>query len=116
MLVCSLFSRFPKAGSNPPQPTSSPSCYRLGPPRLTLTPRGAETDVAQERIVCLYGSIDDSTAASIVSQLLWLEADNPDKPITLYINSPGGMISSGMSSQSRSFFRFPSLSACEPIH
>ncbi|KAL2105475.1 hypothetical protein VUR80DRAFT_8308 [Thermomyces stellatus] len=50
----------------------------------------------QERIVCLYGSIDDSTAASIVSQLLWLEADNPDKPITLYINSPGGMISSGL--------------------
>ena len=45
--------------------------------------------------MCLYGSIDDSTAASIVSQLLWLEADNPAKPITLYINSPGGMISSG---------------------
>ena len=49
----------------------------------------------QERIVCLYGAIDDSTSASIVSQLLWLEADNPEKPITLYINSPGGMISSG---------------------
>lgn len=50
----------------------------------------------QERIICLNGSIDDSTAASIVAQLLWLEADSPDKTITMYINSPGGMVSAGL--------------------
>ncbi|KAK0727444.1 Clp protease-domain-containing protein [Lasiosphaeria miniovina] len=50
----------------------------------------------QERIVCLNGPIDDITSASIVAQLLWLESDNPDKPITMYINSPGGEVSSGL--------------------
>ncbi|KXX81491.1 ATP-dependent Clp protease proteolytic subunit [Madurella mycetomatis] len=50
----------------------------------------------QERIVCLNGSIDDTVSASIVAQLLWLESDNPDKPITMYINSPGGEVSSGL--------------------
>ncbi|KAL2890586.1 ATP-dependent Clp protease proteolytic subunit [Ceratocystis lukuohia] len=50
----------------------------------------------QERIICLNGSIDDTTSASIVSQLLWLESDSPDKTITMYINSPGGMVSAGL--------------------
>ncbi|PKS11100.1 hypothetical protein jhhlp_002861 [Lomentospora prolificans] len=67
----------------------------------------------QERIVCLYGSIDDGTAASIVSQLLWLEAENPDKPITLYINSPGGMISSGLAIyDTMSYIRPPVSTVC----
>ncbi|KAL5598783.1 hypothetical protein BROUX41_003884 [Berkeleyomyces rouxiae] len=50
----------------------------------------------QERIICLNGSIDDTTSASIVSQLLWLESDSPEKTITMYINSPGGMVSAGL--------------------
>lgn len=50
----------------------------------------------QERIICLNGAIDDTVAAAIVAQLLWLESDNPDKPITMYINSPGGEVSSGL--------------------
>ncbi|KAL2162864.1 hypothetical protein VTH06DRAFT_6700 [Thermothelomyces fergusii] len=50
----------------------------------------------QERIVCVNGPIDDTVSASIVAQLLWLESDNPDKPITMYINSPGGEVSSGL--------------------
>lgn len=50
----------------------------------------------QERIVCLNGAIDDTVSAAIVAQLLWLESDNPDKPITMYINSPGGEVSSGL--------------------
>lgn len=50
----------------------------------------------QERIVCLNGSIDDTVSAAIVAQLLWLESDAPDKPITMYINSPGGQVSSGL--------------------
>lgn len=49
----------------------------------------------QERIVCLNGGVDDTTSASIVAQLLFLEADNPDKPISLYINSPGGSVTAG---------------------
>ncbi|KAK7426463.1 hypothetical protein QQZ08_007058 [Neonectria magnoliae] len=50
----------------------------------------------QERIICLNGEVNDYMSASIVSQLLWLESDTPDKPITMYINSPGGSITSGM--------------------
>ncbi|RCI16283.1 hypothetical protein L249_1853 [Ophiocordyceps polyrhachis-furcata BCC 54312] len=50
----------------------------------------------QERIVCLNGGIDDYMSASIVSQLLWLESDTPEKPIIMYINSPGGSVTSGM--------------------
>ncbi|KAL1850465.1 hypothetical protein VTK73DRAFT_9651 [Phialemonium thermophilum] len=50
----------------------------------------------QERIICLNGPIDDTVSAAIVAQMLWLESDNPDKPITMYINSPGGEVSSGL--------------------
>lgn len=50
----------------------------------------------QERIICLNGEVNDYMSASIVSQLLWLESDTPDKPITMYINSPGGSITAGM--------------------
>ncbi|KAG6010358.1 hypothetical protein E4U21_006922 [Claviceps maximensis] len=49
-----------------------------------------------ERIVCLNGEINDYMSASIVGQLLWLESDTPEKPITMYINSPGGSVTSGM--------------------
>lgn len=45
----------------------------------------------------LSGEIDDAIASSIVAQLLFLEAEDPDKDIYLYINSPGGVITSGMS-------------------
>ncbi|KAI9155133.1 ATP-dependent Clp protease proteolytic subunit [Paramyrothecium foliicola] len=50
----------------------------------------------QERIICLNGEVNDYMSASIVAQLLWLESDTPDKPITMYINSPGGSVTSGM--------------------
>lgn len=51
----------------------------------------------QERIICLNGPIDDTVSASVVAQLLWLESDNPDKPITMYIHSPGGSVTAGLS-------------------
>jgi ATP-dependent Clp protease protease subunit len=51
----------------------------------------------KDRIVMLSGEINDAVASSIVAQLLFLEADDPDKDIYLYINSPGGVITSGMS-------------------
>jgi ATP-dependent Clp protease protease subunit len=50
----------------------------------------------KERIIFLAGPIDDDTANIIIAQLLFLEAEDPKKDITLYINSPGGQIQSGL--------------------
>ena len=50
----------------------------------------------KDRIILLGSGIDDNVANSIVAQLLFLEAEDPDKDIYLYINSPGGSITSGM--------------------
>ena len=50
----------------------------------------------QDRIVFLGGEIDSNMANLIVAQLLFLEADDPDKDISLYINSPGGSVTAGM--------------------
>lgn len=51
----------------------------------------------KERVVFIVGGIDDHMANLIVAQLLFLESENPDKDIHLYINSPGGVITSGLS-------------------
>ena len=51
----------------------------------------------KDRIILLSGEIHDDLASSIVAQLLFLEAEDPQKDIYLYINSPGGVITSGMS-------------------
>jgi ATP-dependent Clp protease protease subunit len=50
----------------------------------------------RDRIVFVNGPIDDSVAALVNAQLLFLEAENPDKPIAMYINSPGGVVTSGL--------------------
>ncbi|CAF9941167.1 hypothetical protein IMSHALPRED_002458 [Imshaugia aleurites] len=50
----------------------------------------------QERIICLNGAVDETVSASIVAQLLFLEADSPEKPISLYINTPGGSVTAGL--------------------
>ena len=50
----------------------------------------------KERVIFLVGPIDDMTANVVVAQLLFLEAENPDKDIYLYINSPGGSVTAGM--------------------
>ena len=50
----------------------------------------------KDRIIMLGSAIDDNVANSIVAQLLFLEAENPEKDITIYINSPGGSITAGM--------------------
>jgi len=50
----------------------------------------------KERVVFLVGPVDDYTANVIVAQLLFLESENPDKDIHLYINSPGGSVSAGL--------------------
>lgn len=50
----------------------------------------------KERIICLNGPVHDSMSAVITAQLLFLEAENPEKAITLYINSPGGSVTAGL--------------------
>ena len=50
----------------------------------------------KERIIFLGTPIDDTTASLVIAQMLFLEADDPDNDINLYINSPGGHVTSGM--------------------
>ena len=50
----------------------------------------------EDRIVFISGEIDDATANTVVAQLIYLEAKNPDKDISVYINSPGGSVTAGM--------------------
>ena len=51
---------------------------------------------SKERVVFLVGPVDDHTANLVVAQLLFLESENPDKDIHLYINSPGGIVNAGL--------------------
>jgi len=50
----------------------------------------------KERLIFIVGPIDDNVANIVVAQMLFLESENPDKDISLYINSPGGVVSSGL--------------------
>ena len=50
----------------------------------------------KERIIFITGGIEDAVATLVVAQLLFLEAENPKKEISMYINSPGGVVTSGM--------------------
>ncbi len=51
----------------------------------------------KERVIFMVGEVNDQTANLVVAQLLFLESENPDKDISLYINSPGGSVTAGMS-------------------
>lgn len=67
----------------------------------------------KERIVFLTGPINDEIATLVVAQLLFLEADNPKKDIAMYINSPGGVVTSGLSTMIRmQFIRCPVSTLC----
>ncbi|KAF3390230.1 ATP-dependent Clp protease proteolytic subunit [Penicillium rolfsii] len=91
-----------------PFSSSIPSFDRTPPRAWTPTPFVTETvgggwhtydifsRLLKERIICLNGEVDETMSASIVAQLLFLEADNPQKPIHLYINSPGGSVTAGL--------------------
>ena len=74
----------------------------LIPMVVEQTPRGERafdiySRLLKERVIFITGPIEDYMANLIVAQLLFLEAENPDKDINVYINSPGGAITSGMS-------------------
>lgn len=67
----------------------------------------------RERIIFLTGPVEDGMASLIVAQLLFLEADNPKKEISLYINSPGGVVTSGLSIyDTMQFIRCPVTTLC----
>ena len=73
----------------------------LVPMVVEQTPRGERaydiySRLLKERVVFCVGPIDDYMANVIVAQLLFLESENPDKDINLYINSPGGVVTAGM--------------------
>ena len=75
---------------------------QLVPMVVEQTPRGERafdiySRLLKERVIFITGPIEDYMANLIVAQLLFLEAENPDKDINIYINSPGGAITSGMS-------------------
>lgn len=64
----------------------------------------------KERVIFLVGPVNDATANLVVAQLLFLEAENPDKDIHLYINSPGGSVTAGMSIYDTMQFIKPNVS------
>jgi ATP-dependent Clp protease protease subunit len=67
----------------------------------------------RERIVFLTGPVEDYSASLIVAQLLFLEAENPKKEISFYINSPGGVVTSGLSIyDTMQFIRCPVATLC----
>lgn len=67
----------------------------------------------RERIIFLTGPVEDQGASLIVAQLLFLEAENPKKEISFYINSPGGVVTSGLSIyDTMQFIRCPVTTLC----
>ncbi len=64
----------------------------------------------KERVVFMVGEVNDQTANLIVAQLLFLESENPDKDISLYINSPGGSVSAGLAIYDTMQFVKPDIS------
>jgi len=64
----------------------------------------------KERIIFITGGIEDAVAALVCAQLLFLEADNPKKEIAMYINSPGGVVTSGMAIYDTMQFIKPAVS------
>jgi ATP-dependent Clp protease protease subunit len=83
-------------------PTSGPATsLNLVPMVVEQTSRGERaydiySRLLKERVVFVVGPIDDYMANVIVAQLLFLESENPDKDINLYINSPGGVVTAGL--------------------
>ncbi|TCD02029.1 ATP-dependent Clp protease proteolytic subunit [Erythrobacteraceae bacterium CFH 75059] len=81
--------------------TQDPVTGALVPMVVEQTSRGERSfdifsRLLRERIVFVTGQVEDTMASLIVAQLLFLESENPSKPISMYINSPGGVVTAGM--------------------
>jgi len=85
-------------------------------PGVSETVRGQETRndilsrMLKERVIFVIGQVDDYMATSVMAQLLFLEADNSEKDIHMYINSPGGVVTSGMAMYDTMQFIKPDVS------
>ena len=87
----------------------------LIPMVIEQTPRGERSfdiysRLLKERVIFLSGAIDDYISNLVVAQLLFLESENPEKDISIYINSPGGSISAGLAIYDTMQFITPSIS------
>ena len=87
----------------------------LVPMVVEQTPRGERafdiySRLLKERIIFVVGPIDDHMANLVVAQLLFLESENPTKEINLYVNSPGGSVTAGLSVYDTMQFVKPSIS------
>ncbi|CAI8617193.1 unnamed protein product [Vicia faba] len=75
--------------------------YSLIPMVIETSSRGERaydifSRLLKERIICINGPISDDTSHVVVAQLLFLESENPSKPINMYLNSPGGAVTAGL--------------------
>ncbi len=91
------FPSFPPASLNPVNPQNS----GLVPMVVEQTARGERSydifsRLLKERVIFMVGQVEDHMANLIVAQMLFLESENPDKDIHLYINSPGGSVTAGL--------------------
>ena len=98
--------------------TSFQTALNLVPMVVEQTSRGERafdifSRLLKERIIFVTGGIDDSMAALITSQLLFLESENPKKDIAMYINRPGGYVSSGLAIyDTMQYIRCPISTVC----
>jgi len=101
--------------STTPQQAMEPQNLGMIPMVIETSGRGERaydiySRLLKERVIFLVGPINDAVANVVVAQLLFLESENPDKEISLYINSPGGSISSGMAIYDTMQFIKPNVS------
>jgi ATP-dependent Clp protease, protease subunit len=91
----------PRMNTSAMQNQSDPQMLGMIPMVIETSGRGERaydiySRLLKERVIFLVGPVNDMTANLIVAQLLFLESENPDKDIYLYINSPGGSVTAGM--------------------
>ncbi|KAF8702759.1 hypothetical protein HU200_032590 [Digitaria exilis] len=119
-----LAAAAPRALFSSSSPHAAPSGYTqrreygLVPMVIEHTSRGERaydifSRLLKERIVCIHGPITDDTASLVVAQLLFLESENPAKPVHLYINSPGGVVTAGLAIyDTMQYIRSPVTTLC----
>ncbi|XP_077221194.1 nuclear-encoded CLP protease P7 [Tasmannia lanceolata] len=107
-----------RTASLPRLRTQTTRSYGLIPMVIEHTSRGERaydifSRLLKERIVCINGPISDETSSVVVAQLLFLESENPSKPIHMYINSPGGIVTAGLAIyDTMQYIRSPVTTLC----
>ncbi|TRD10818.1 ATP-dependent Clp protease proteolytic subunit [Erythrobacter insulae] len=99
--MINLFGNSGETYGSQGQFTTDPLTGALVPVVVEQTSRGERSfdifsRLLRERIVFVTGQVEDGMASLITAQLLFLESENPSKPISMYINSPGGVVTAGM--------------------